>query len=217
MFCSAGAATTSSMPATAGSTGSMVARGPTRPSSTGSSTRWSAWSSVEASRFSPSLIPYGGISDDGRRDQTDRADPPRSRRDDVRVVRFAHRTEPERAAKRRGDGQPRHRPGGGALRSRRRVGRRPRGHGRGRGLRGGAGVRARALARRFGCAAAPPRRCGHPERAGRPARDGDAAAVRGLGVGRVRAFDAGRPLGRLAVPSRRLPGGAPPAPRRWTR
>ena len=44
----------------------------------------------------------------------------------------------------------------------------------------------------------------------RAARDGDAAAVRGLGVGRVRALDAGRPLGRLAVPSRRLPDGAPP-------
>ena len=46
-------------------------------------------------------------------------------------------------------------------------------------------------------------------RARRAARDGDAAPVRRLGVGRVRALDAGRPLGGLAVPSRRPPGGAP--------
>ena len=51
--------------------------------------------------------------------------------------------------------------------------------------------------------------CSRAERARRPGRDGDAAAVRGLGVGRVRALDAGRPLGRLALPPRRLPVGAP--------
>ncbi len=74
----------------------------------------------------------------------------------------------------------------------------------------GAGVRACALRRRVGCAAAPSRRRSRAERAGRSARDGDASPVRRLGVGRVRALDAGRPLGGLAVPSRRLPGGASP-------
>ena len=142
---------------------------------------------------------------------TDRADPPRSRGNDVRLVRLPHRAEPERAGRRRGDGQPRHRPGGSALRSERRVGRRPRRHRRGRGIRSVARVassRRRATSRRALRAAA--RRRGRVERARRAARDGDAAAVRRLGVGRVRALDAGRPLGGLAVPSRRLPGGAPP-------
>ena len=128
----------------------------------------------------------------------------------MRLVRLPHRAQPERAGRRRGDRQPRHRPGGGALRSERRVGRRPRGNGRGRGLRRSAGVRACAPRRRVGCAAAAPRRRSRAERARRPARDGDAAPVRGLGVGRVRALDAGRPLGGLALPSRRLPDGAPP-------
>ena len=49
------------------------------------------------------------------------------------------------------------------------------------------------------------------------ARDGDAAAVRRLGVGGVRALDAGRALGRLALPPRRASSTPATAPRAWTR
>ena len=51
----------------------------------------------------------------GGRHSREGAGPPRSRGNDLRLLRLPHRAEPERAGRRRGDGQPRHRPGSGAL------------------------------------------------------------------------------------------------------
>ena len=58
--------------------------------------------------------------------------------------------------------------------------------------------------RRGGRRPAPARRRSRSERATRPGRHDRAAPVRRLGVGRLRARDTRRPLGRLAVPSRRV-------------
>ena len=139
-------------------------------------------------------------------------------RDDLRLVRGAGREEPQPARRRRGVGQLRHRDGRGGVRPGRR--RPPSAWSRpssrpGYGARlpaGGAPPAEEAdepdPSRR---AAPPPRRLGRPLAAGAADVDDPGAAVRQLAVAGAAARDAGRALGRLALPPRGL---AQPAPRR---
>ena len=136
--------------------------------------------------------------------------PAPDRRDVLRLLRGARREDAEPARRRRRVGQLRDRRGHGPLRSGERATRRP--ARRGRVLRlprlaPGRGVSGRgsepALAR-------PARRLRRSHRPARGARDGAAAPVPRLGVARARARDAGRVLGRLAVPPRRRAQSPPP-------
>ena len=119
-------------------------------------------------------------------------------------MRPARRAAAQRARRRHGNGQLRHRAGVGRVRSRPRRDRRPRGGGRcGRVSRlRPAGGRDRAAGGRRSAAAATasPARLGRPLASGTRSRHGSGAPVRVLAVGEPRARDPGRPLGRLAVP-----------------
>ena len=165
-------------------------------------------------------IPVRGTLESDR-EHADRS-PARPRGHDVRLVRGADRAQAERARGRRGDRQPRDRAGD---RERRR--RRSASSSSSRAVEA-AGYGARPRRRHEAATSTTTtsrstlvtRRLARRRRAhgaGRAARDGAAAPVRGLGVGRARALDAGRLLSpapaSIAPRSKRAPRRA----RRWTR
>ena len=136
----------------------------------------------------------------------DGAPRPAHHRDDLRVVREPDRAQAQQARRRQRVGQLRDRDGDRRLRGRRRAGRARRRRRGGRLPGRAAGRRARGARRggRAGAAAPPPDRLRAAVGAGAADRDDPGAAVRQLAVAVAPAGHAGRAVGRVAVPPRRL-------------